>query len=400
MSAGDGQSRRPAAAAAPDHALSDRALSDRALSDRHLLEQTLQLAELGRPGARPNPVVGALLARGDEVLATGFHARCGEAHVERIVLDQVVEVPPGATMYVSLEPCAHQGRQPACAELLLERGVQRVVIAAADSNPRTAGLGPQLLAARGVIVDWGPDDIARRATQQNAGFHSVHLRGRPYVTYKWAMTSNGRLATGDPDRRWVSGPASRRVAHELRAGSGAIAVGVQTVIADDPQLTARGPVFEAMVEPPLRVVYDRQLRMPLESQLVTTAGVTPTLVCCAADADPQRERELRLRGVEVWRAADGLSSPEASLVALAARGINDVLLESGPQLATTFFNAELLDALVCFTAPFAAPDDQPGYSPGHPLLETLRDGVTAPSGDDTMTTAILHPAHAWLAPTN
>ena len=220
--------------------------------DALLLERTLDLAELGRPGARPNPVVGAVLALPDgTVLATGHHVRRGEPHAERELLtDFAAPVPPDATLYVSLEPCSHHGMTPPCVDIILERGVRRVVFASCDPNPDTAGHGPRRLSEAGVEVLRGPVDVERRALQQNAGFHSIHLRGRPYVTAKWAMTPNGKFATGDPDRRWISGPESRAYVHYLRAGSGAVACGIGTVLADDPRLDVRGAVAERTAVPP------------------------------------------------------------------------------------------------------------------------------------------------------
>ncbi|MCW2924832.1 MAG: 5-amino-6-(5-phosphoribosylamino)uracil reductase / diaminohydroxyphosphoribosylaminopyrimidine [Thermoleophilia bacterium] len=369
--------------------------------DRLLLDRTLDLAELGRPGARPNPVVGAVLATaGGEVLATGHHVRRGEAHAERACLaDHAGDVPADATLYVSLEPCSHHGRTPPCTEAIIERGVQRVVYASGDANPDTAGRGPAQLMAAGIEVRRGPSDIERRALQQNAGFHSVHLRGRPYVTAKWAMTPTGRFATGDPERRWLTGPESRGFVHYLRAGSGAVMCGIGTALADDPRLTVRGPLAARTPDPPMRVVLDRELRLPLDGGLARTADDVPVLVCCRYDAPAERELALRERGVEVWRApapAPGAPClPAATLAMLAARGINDVLLEAGPRLLDAFADADLVDAAIAFVAPVDAPDDQPGLALDHPLVQLALAAPGEPSGDDTRHAAVIHPAWAF-----
>lgn len=367
--------------------------------DRALLERTIALAELGRPGARPNPVVGALLAAADgTILATGHHVRSGTAHAERVCLEEFAgAIPQDATLYVSLEPCSHHGRTPPCTDVILARRVGRVVYASSDANPDTAGRGPAQLAAGGVELRRGPEEVERQALQQNAGFHSVHLRGRPYVTAKWAMTPNGRFATGDTDRRWISGEQSREYVHYLRAGSGAIACGIGTVLADDPLLTVRGELAVRTPVPPLRVVFDRDLRLPLDCQLVRTVGDAPVLVACAHDAPRERELALEAAGVEVWRAPDA-SMPgvpcmlAASLAMLAGRGINDVLLESGPGLLDAFHEAELVDAAIAFVGEVPAPVDQPGLALDHPLVRAVLAMPPQASGDDAMHVAVLQPA--------
>lgn len=370
--------------------------------DHAMLVRTLELAELGRCGARPNPVVGAVLALPDgTVLATGHHPRRGEPHAERLCLDDVTDpIPAAATLYVSLEPCDHTGMQPPCSAYVLERGVRRVVYASSDPNPVTSGLGPARLASAGVDVRRGPRVVERQALQQNAGFHSAHLRGRPYVTAKFAMTRGGRFATGDPRRRWISGEESRAFVHYLRAGSGAIACGIGTVLADDPLLTVRGALAARTPVPPLRVVYDRRLELPLTSQLVQTVAQVGVLAVCSHDAPLERELALVEAGVEVWRApAPQPGAPcvlAASLAMLTDRRINDVLLEAGPGLLDAFDDAELVDAVTAFVAPIDAPDDQPGLALDHRLVATALAAPGEPSGDDVRHAALLHPA--WEIP--
>lgn len=327
--------------------------------------------------------------------------RHGEAHAERVCLgDLEGPAPADATLYVSLEPCDHHGRQPPCVDMLLERRVRRVVYASADPNPLTAGRGPARLAAAGVAVLQGPVDVERRALQQNAGFHSVHLRGRPYVTAKWAMTRNGRFSTGDPTRRWVSGAESRAFVHYLRAGSGAVATGIGTVLADDPQLTVRGALAARCAVPPVRAVYDRSLRLPTGSAIARTARQAPVVACCDSGADQHAEAELRRLGVDVWRFSR--TEPESflrsSLEMLAERGINDVLLEAGPRLLETFHAAGLVDALVAFVAPFDAPEAEPGLPDQHALVQAALEVPGQPSGEDARHVAVLHPAWELAAP--
>lgn len=370
--------------------------------DAQLLDKAIELAELGRPGARPNPVVGAVLARADgEIIAVGHHERRGMAHAERVCLDEhPAPIPDDATLYVSLEPCSHHGRTPPCVDAIIERGVRRVVFASCDANPDTAGVGPARLVAAGVRVERGPGWAERRALQQNAGFHSVHLRGRAYVHAKWAMTPTGRFATGDPQRRWISGEESRSYVHYLRAGSGAVACGIGTVLADDPLLTVRGPMADHTVVPPTRVVYDRALRIPLNSQLVRSAGGVPVLVVCAHDAPADRETALLELGVAVWRAAEPAPGKPCllaqSLAMLARHGINDVLLESGPTLLHAFAHAELLDAATVFVADVEASPAQPGIDVDVPFVAQVLDAPWQAMGADRMHHAVLQPA--WEFP--
>lgn len=369
--------------------------------DRQMLERAIELAELGRPGARPNPVVGAVLASPDgTILAAGHHVRQGEAHAERALLEDVdVPVPDDATLYVSLEPCSHHGRTPPCTDIIIERKVRRVVYASSDPNPITSGMGPARLAAAGVQVERGPVDVERRALQQNSGFHSVHLRGRPYVTAKWAMTRNARFASGDPERRWISCDESREHVQYLRAGAGAIVVGVGTVLADDPLLTVRGPLADRVAAPPLRVVFDRELRLPLDSKLVESVGDAPVLLACAHDASEDRQLAFEASGVEVWRCGEpgaGRCTIADCLAMLAERGINDALLEAGPRLLAAFAEEDLVDALHAFVAPFEAPDDQPGLPQDHILVRRALDAAPTRSGDDDHHHAVIHPA--WLFP--
>lgn len=363
--------------------------------DLELLGRTLELAELGRPAARPNPVVGCVIARSDgTVLATGYHRVCGEHHAERDALEAMPSgaLPPDATVYVSLEPCAHHGRQPPCAHALLARGARRVAIASPDADPVTCGRGPALLAAAGVELVRAPAALARRALQQNAGFVSRNLRGRPYVTWKWAMTRDGRLDTADPQRRWISSPAAREHAHYLRAGAGGVAVGIGTVLADDPLLTVRGPIAARVHIPPVRVVFDRTLRLPLHAHLASRSADAPVLVVCAHDADPKRAAELRDAGVEVWRDSDG-GGLRGCLEMLAGRGIGDLLLESGPTLATSLHDAGLVDALHCWIAPYEAPAGRAILARDHPLhCAILAATANAAADGEQERVALVHPA--------
>src|SRR5215216_2031379 len=273
------------------------------------MQRALALAERGRGTTHPNPLVGAVIVRDDEVVGEGWHARAGEPHAEVHALRAAGERSRGATLYVTLEPCTHHGRTPPCVDAVLAAGIARVVAGSLDPHPEHGG-GLERLRAGGIDVELVDSFEAR---QQNEGWRTWVVEGRPFVTYKVAVTLDGRVTV--PGSRWVSGEQSRRLVHELRAASDAVAVGSGTVRADDPRLTARGV---EVARQPRRLVFGRP---PLP---------------------PGSELELR-------------SGPlDAELRQLAREGVQSLLLEGGPTLATSFLNADLLDKLLVFVAPVVA----------------------------------------------
>lgn len=342
----------------------------------------IDLAQLGKYSARPNPCVGAVIARGNHVRAIGWHMRYGDRHAERVALDQLETINFGDTIYVTLEPCAHQGKQPSCADLLIERGVHRVIVGMTDPNPLTNGEGIQRLRDAGVAVEVVDDESVRQQLLDlNPGFISVHERGRPYVTYKWAETSDGKMSTGDPDRRWISGETSRRDVQRLRAESGAVLVGVQTVVEDDPQLTVRGSFAHLIVQQPLRVVVDRNLRTPINSYLVQSARWHPTLIA-TQNEDLSEHAAFTDLGVAVWFNNDPSDFLPNLFKQFATLGVNDVLVESGPTLARNLFAHRLLDRLICYQSPDDAPNGLPGFEVTHPMMQIMQHASTAQFGGD------------------
>ncbi len=344
---------------------------------------------LGRHSARPNPMVGAVLARGEELLAAGAHAQYGEAHAERACLDAWDgPVPDDATLYVSLEPCSHHGRQPPCSELLIERGVKRVVIGCADPHPQTHGIGPRQLTEAGVDVVWADATLAQRAVEMNRGFQRVHRDGRPEMFAKFAITANGRFTTGTADQRWISGPAARAEVQQLRAASSAILVGVGTVIADNPMLTVRDvAVPEHAI--PWRIVLDRTLRTPPESILLDTAHTEPVVVMTCEPVSGKRRRALEQRGARVVVVTGGDGFLHAACAELARLQLNDVLVEAGPTLVDALWRADLIDRVRCYRSPHGADPQLPGLDPDHPLLAALTH-VRSVAQDDVLE-ADLHP---------
>ena len=308
------------------------------------LARAIELAERGRGTTHPNPIVGAVVVRDGEVVGEGWHERKGEPHAEVNALRAAGERARGSTLYVSMEPCSHHGSTPPCTEAVLSAGVSRVVAGSLDPNPEAEG-GLEVLGAAGVDTELVDSFEARRL---NEAWRTWISRGRPFVTYKVAATLDGRVAI--PGERWISGEESRLLVHELRAASDAVAVGLGTVRADDPRLDARGV---DVLRQPRRLAFGR--------------GPLP----------PGSELELR-------------SGPlEDELAALAGDGVQSLLLEGGPTLATAFLRADLVDKLLVFVAPTLV-GDGPRWLEVPLEPRTLRCLRPRPVGDDVLLTAYVH----------
>ncbi len=310
--------------------------------ERAWMRRALALAKRGWGQTAPNPMVGAVIVRDGEVVGAGFHARYGEPHAEAVALAQAGDRARGADVYCTLEPCNAHGKQPPCSEALIAAGVRRVVAAMADPNPAMAH-GAARLRAAGIAVDVGLEEAAAR--ELNAPF--IHWAGgapRPWITLKLAMSADGAIAAADRERGWLTGEAARREVHRLRAGADAIGVGIGTALADDPLLTVRG-VRKPRVAP-LRVVFDRQARLPTFSQLAKTAKRVPT-VLVTDDPEAPAMTALHRKGIGAICAR----TLPAALAALHARGVHHLLVEGGAELAGALLGANLVDRLVIFQAP-------------------------------------------------
>lgn len=366
-----------------------RHVSDDPNAERWMTRALIHAWTVGRYGARPNPMVGCVLARGDELLASGAHRTWGEEHAERVCLHAIDgRVPSDATLYVSLEPCSHHGRQPPCTDLIIERGVRRVVIGSSDPNPETSGIGPRRLADAGIEVSWLDGRVAQRALELNRGFQRVHRLGRPDMFVKFAMTRNGRFATGDPDTRWISSPAARAEVQQMRAASSAIVVGVGTIIADDPALTVRDVALPAHAEP-WRVICDRTLRTPPSARVFDDVDRVPVLICASTGASQRRRRALEQRGARVEELPPGDAFLPAVMQLLARNRLHDVLVEAGPTLVNALYDAQLIDRVRCYRSPVDGSDDQPGLSTSHPMIVQLQH--VRDIGGDAVLEADLHP---------
>ncbi len=316
-------------------------------AERTHLRRALDLAERGRGRVSPNPLVGAVLVGDGEVIGEGWHAELGGLHAERAALEDCRargEDPAGAAMYVTLEPCAHQGRQPPCTEAILEAGIARVVIASEDPTEKAAGRGPGILRDGGVEVGFAAGEEAAAARLLNQPFRKHARTGLPLVTLKMAISLDGHTSTAPGDSPWISGEQSRALVHRWRAESDAIAVGIGTVLADDPLLTARDP---NVTRQPMRVVFDSQARLPLDSKLLRTLDQSQVIAVASPGADPARVDALREAGVEVLAVADITSA----LADLGRRNITSLFLEGGATLAGAFAAADQIDQARTFLAP-------------------------------------------------
>jgi len=315
------------------------------------MARALELARMGLGRTSPNPMVGCVIVREGRIVGEGFHEAAGAPHAEIAALREAGPRATRATVYVTLEPCCVKGRTPPCTEALIEAGVARVVAAMEDPNPRVSGRGFDRLQAAGIDVAYGA--LEPEAIRLNEAYAKWIQVGVPFVTAKWAMSVDGRTAAARGTRTRLTGDEANRRVHELRAASDAIVVGVGTVLADDPQLTARLPADQAPHRQPLRVVVDSQARMPIESVLARTVHETPTLLVVTERADEHRMSALRSAGVEVVRlsSADGRVDIPSLLAELGRRELCSVLLEGGASLAGSFAAAGAVDKVVAFVAP-------------------------------------------------
>jgi diaminohydroxyphosphoribosylaminopyrimidine deaminase / 5-amino-6-(5-phosphoribosylamino)uracil reductase len=315
---------------------------------RDVMQHALALAARGLGAVEPNPPVGAVIVDDQwRPLGEGWHQRYGGPHAEVHALEQAGAAARGATLFVTLEPCCHFGQTPPCSQAVIAAGLQRVVVAMTDPNPRVAGQGIAELQTAGIDVEVGL--LEPQARWLTAPFTQLVTQCRPWVHAKWAMTLDGKIASHTGHSQWITGEPSRALVHELRSRMDAIVVGIGTVVTDDPQLTARPPGVRTAT----RVVIDPQARLPLDAQLVQTAGETPVLCVTSADADSERIAALQSAGVEVWttdQLEHGRLSPAAWLAELGRRRMTHVLVEGGGRLLGSLFDADLIDEWHVFIA--------------------------------------------------
>ncbi|MFI4984739.1 MAG: bifunctional diaminohydroxyphosphoribosylaminopyrimidine deaminase/5-amino-6-(5-phosphoribosylamino)uracil reductase RibD [Solirubrobacterales bacterium] len=324
-------------------------------TDKAHLARAIELAQRGAGAVRPNPVVGAVVARDGEILGEGWHREFGAAHAEVNAIEECgLEDLSGATLYVSLEPCCHEGNTPPCTDAILQAGLRRVVVASDDPSEKASGRGLGILRDEGVEVLVADGELAARARLLNQAFRKHSRVGRPWVLFKSAMTLDGKVATRTGDSKWISGEDSRELAHRWRASVDAVVVGIGTALADDPQLTARPDgLLAELPHQPRRIVFDTLGRLPPSSQLVSAAAEIPLTVVVSRAAAHADTDALEAAGVQVL-VATGENEParvRSALDQLGALGIASALLEGGPHLAGAFLDAGEIDELRLFLAP-------------------------------------------------
>ncbi|RMO17703.1 Riboflavin biosynthesis protein RibD [Pseudomonas savastanoi pv. phaseolicola] len=328
-------------------------LTELAALDVHYMARALELARNGLYSTHPNPRVGCVIVRDGQIVGEGWHVRAGEPHAEVHALRQAGELARGATAYVTLEPCSHQGRTPPCADALVNAGLARVVAAMQDPNPEVSGRGLLRLMNAGIGVQCGVLESEARAL--NKGFLKRMETGQPYIRVKMAMSLDGRTAMASGESQWITGPEARSAVQRLRAQSSVVLTGADTVLADKARLTVRPDELGlnaeltalAAARPPLRVLIDGRLRVPLDAPFFQ-AGSALVVTCAAASARGRNQEE----GHEMLALADSAGHVDLRKLMgeLATRGVNEVLVEAGPRLAGAFARLGLVDEFQIFIA--------------------------------------------------
>lgn len=316
------------------------------MNDSDYMRRAIALARQGAGWTSPNPMVGAVIVKQGNIIGEGYHKKCGDLHAERNAFASLTEPAQGATLYVTLEPCCHQGRTPPCTDAVIQNGIRRVVIGSRDPNPLVSGKGADLLRQHGIIVE--EDFLREECDALNPVFFHYITTGRPYVVMKYAMTLDGKIATHTGASKWITGETARQHVHQLRGRYSAILAGIGTVLADDPLLNCRIPGSHQ----PVRIIADSHLRLPLNSRLVKTAQQYRTIVACA-DTLPEKEASLRSMGVEVLclPGPDGRVGLRELTAYLGREQLDSVLIEGGGQLHEAALTAGIVNHVCAYIAP-------------------------------------------------
>jgi diaminohydroxyphosphoribosylaminopyrimidine deaminase / 5-amino-6-(5-phosphoribosylamino)uracil reductase len=316
--------------------------------DEKYMRMALRLAERARGRTSPNPMVGAVVVKNGKVIARGWHRKAGEPHAEAIALNKAGRAARGATLYVTLEPCSHTDkRTPPCTPLVMQSGVKRVVIAMVDPNPRVSGGGVKTLGKAGLEVVTGV--LEAEAKKLNEAFTKHITTGMPFVTLKIAQTLDGKVATATGESKWITGVQARQAGHRLRDANDAILVGINTVLKDNPSLTARIPKGRD----PVRVVVDSSLRIPADARVITQRSRAGTVVATLANAPKARIERLHDAGAEVLavKSSRGRVDLRDLMKKLGRKGIMSVLIEGGPEVHASSIRSGIVDKVVLFVAP-------------------------------------------------
>lgn len=305
----------------------------------------LELAKKGMGHTSPNPMVGCVVVKDGKIMTEGYHQQYGDFHAERNALTKCTEDLTGADMYVTLEPCCHQGKTPPCTDIIIERGIGKVFIGTLDPNPKVAGKGVEILRGHGIEVESGI--LEKECLELNEPFFHYMTKNMPYIAMKYAMTMDGKIATFTGDSKWVTGEEARQHVHQLRKRYSAIMIGIGTVLMDDPMLNCR---VEKGVDP-VRVICDSHLRIPLDSQIVKTARHIPTIVAYAEGIE-EKEKMLREAGVQlIHNNENGMVDFRGLVKELGRRGIDSILIEGGGTFHGTVLKSGLVDRIYCYIAP-------------------------------------------------
>ena len=318
------------------------------MSEEEYMKLALSLARRGLGWTSPNPMVGAVLVKGNRIIGRGYHRRFGDNHAEVNALQNAIADPAGATLYVTLEPCCHHGKTPPCVDAIISNKIKRVIIGTLDPNPEVNGKGVKILNENSIETRVGV--MEEECRELNEAHFRYMTTGLPLVTIKFAQTLDGRIATASGDSRWISSEEFQKLAHRLRSINDAILIGINTVLADDPQLTVR----LVRGRNPTRVILDSRLRTPLKSKIVRTGDVAPVIIATTERADSQKARRLRGLGVEVLEVQSGANESidlKHLLQALGERKISSLLVEGGAEVTTSFLRHKLADRVVVAVAP-------------------------------------------------
>ena len=317
------------------------------------MRRAITLAKRGSGYTSPNPLVGAVIVRDNRIIGEGYHTLYGRLHAERAALANCSEDPRGATLYVTLEPCCHHGKQPPCCDAIIEAGISTVIIGSRDPNPLVAGKGTAILRTHGITVI--EDFMKEECDRLNPIFFHYITEKSPYVALKYAMSADGKIALATGESRWITGPKARRHVHKLRQAYGSILVGIETVLADNPMLTCRLDHTPLPPRQPVRIVLDSHLRIPLDSALVQSAKEVPLLIVCEAGCVPEcseKYQALLSAGAEILTVsihpATGRLDVQQLLQELGHRGIDSLLVEGGGSVHASFLNQGLAHRLYLY----------------------------------------------------
>ena len=321
------------------------------IQDKQYMLRAIELAAKGGGWTNPNPNVGAVIVKDGRIIGEGYHERCGQLHAERNAFAHLTEDASGATIYVTLEPCCHYGKTPPCTEAIIEHNIARVVIGSRDPNPLVAGKGAKLLREKGIVVE--EDFMREECDKLNAIFFHHITTGKPYVAMKYAMTLDGKIATRTGASKWITGDKAREHVHSKRSRYAAILAGIGTVLADDPMLNAR--IDNA--HQPVRVIVDTSLRIPMDSNIVKSAGEYKTIVACKSLEQPdkqiEKKNQLEELGITVVELplVDGHVSLKSLMEYLASQGLDSVYIEGGGQIHESALKEGIVNHVYAYVAP-------------------------------------------------